>query len=171
MKHSLLSLLAIITIFAGCATTSPGTTSGSSENSVFPPEISEWMAQNGDRVISGVGASDLPRTGDALRQARTLALQDLASSINAEVAAISKDFLTNAEARGETERVAQFNDAVGVKVQATVEGAQTFGPYRSDNTTYVVRYIQKTDLEKDIADIARQHFQEQDEQLNKMLGL
>jgi hypothetical protein len=170
MKHNLLSVLAAFAILAGCAT-SQAAVGGSSENDVFPPEISEWMAQNGDKVISGVGASDQPRTPDALRQARTLALQDLASSIQAEVAAITKDFLTNAEARGQTERVAQFNDSVGVKVQATVEGAQTFGPYKKDNVTYVVRYIQKTDLEKDIADIARQHFQEQDEQINKMLGL
>jgi hypothetical protein len=166
MKHNLLLLVTALVILSGCAG-SPA----AAGNSVFPPEISEWMAQNGDRVISGVGASDLPRTGDALRQARTLAMEDLASSMQAEIAAISKDFLSSAEARGQTERIAQFNDAVGVKVQATVEGAQTFGPYRRDNTTYLVRYIQKADLEKDVGDIARQHFQEQDEQLNRMLDL
>jgi hypothetical protein len=168
MKHVFVSLLAVLVILGGCATTGPVNSGG---NSVFPPEISEWMAQNGDRVISGVGASDLPLTGDALRQARTLAMQDLASSLTAEVASLSKDFLDYAEARGETERVARFNDAVGVRTQATVEGAQTFGPYRQNGTTYIVRYIQKADLEKDIADIARQHFEEQDEQLNRMLGL
>jgi hypothetical protein len=171
MKHNLLSVLAALVILAGCATTSETTAGGSSENSVFPSEISAWIAQNGDRVISGVGASDLSRAPDALRQARTLALQDLASSVQAEVAAITRDFLDNAEARGQTERVAQFNDSVGVKVQATVEGAQTFGPYKKEGTTYIVRYIQKTDLEKDIADIATQHFQEQREQINQMLGL
>jgi hypothetical protein len=170
MKHNLLSVLAALAILAGCATSQP-VSGGSSDSEVFPSEISEWMAQNGDRVISGVGASDQPRAPDALRQARALALQDLASSIQAEVASITKDFVTNAEARGQTERVAQFNDSLGVKVQATVEGAQTFGPYKKDGTTYVVRFIQKTDLEKDIADIARQHFQEQDEQINRMLDL
>jgi hypothetical protein len=170
MKHVFVSLLTVLVVLGGCTTTGP-VTGSSAGNSVFPPEISEWMAQNGERVISGVGASDLPRTGDALRQARTLAMQDLASSLTAEVASISKDFLSNVEARGETDRIAQFNDAVGVKTQATVEGAQTFGPYRQGGTTYIVRYIQKADLEKDIADIARQYFEEQDEQLNRMLGL
>jgi hypothetical protein len=170
MKHAFVSLLAVLVILGGCATTGP-VTSSSGGSSVYPPEISEWIAQNEERVISGVGTSDLPNTGDALRQARTLAMQDLASSLAAEVASISKDFVSNVEARGETDRIAQFNDAVGVKVQVTVEGVRTFGPYRQGSTMYIVRYIQKADLEKDIEDIARQHFAGQDEQLNRMLGL
>ena len=160
-----------------CVTAPPsGSTASSSgyqggDSNVYPPEINAWLAQNGDKAIIGVGISELPRTTDALRQARTLALQDLAANIQSEVASITKDFVSAQEARGQTERVAEFNEGIGLKVQQTIEGAQSLGPYKMNNETWVARYILLEPLQETIRDVIKETFQETDDQINKMLGL
>ncbi|MDR3343733.1 MAG: hypothetical protein LBT14_13340 [Treponema sp.] len=142
-----------------------------SGSNLYPPEMNDWIAVNGDKVVMGIGVSDLPRTGDALRQARTIAMQDLAGSLQSEIASVTKDFLDNREAAGQTDRVAEFKDAIGIKVQATVENAQTFGPYKLEGDTFIIRYITKESMNASIADVVKETFQEENDQINKMLGI
>ncbi|MDR3115999.1 MAG: hypothetical protein LBU25_10835 [Treponema sp.] len=177
-KKAVVLVSAVLALFLlGSCATAPQSGSGSPASSapagsnLYPPEINDWIAQNGDKAIIGVGISELPRTSDALRQARTLALQDLAANIQSEVASITKDFVSAQEARGQTERVAEFNEGIGLKVQQTIEGAQSLGPYQINNEVWVARYILKEPLQETIRDVIKETFQETDDQINKMLGL
>ncbi|MDR2634053.1 MAG: hypothetical protein LBC51_10605 [Treponema sp.] len=176
----LVSLVLAVLLLGSCATapesgsagsSSAGSSSAAQPGNVYPREITDWIAQNGDKAIIGVGTSDLERTSDALRQARTLALQDLAANVQSEVVSITKDFVSDQEARGQKERVAEFNEGIGIKVQQTIEGAQSLGPYKMNNETWVARYIMKEPLQETIRDVIKETFQETDDQINKMLGL
>ncbi|MDR0722995.1 MAG: hypothetical protein LBF75_09450 [Treponema sp.] len=176
-KAALLVSLVLAVFWLGSCATAPSSGSTASStgapagSNVYPPEINQWIAQNGDKAIIGVGISELPRTSDALRQARTLALQDLAANVRSEVASITKDFVSAQEARGQTERVANFNEGIGIKVEQTLEGAQSLGPYKMNNETWVARYILLEPLQETIRDVIKETFQETDDQINKMLGL
>jgi hypothetical protein len=119
--------------FAACASTS---------QKGPPPEISQWMNQHNADTYSGMGISTSQNAGDALIQASALARQQLASSIETEIAAITADKRKILEGRGETERIASIENATKQEVRQRLLNSRTFGPYvNAKGDTYVIVYL------------------------------
>jgi predicted transcriptional regulator len=119
-----------------------------------------------------MGISEFQNESDALQQASMLARQNLASSLETEVAAIGENAVRRAEANGETDRVARFQDATKQIVTQTLRRVKTFGPHMNGRgNTYIVVYLDKNSFKKDINEYVDTVFEKTDQELNQLLGL
>ncbi|MDR1893242.1 MAG: hypothetical protein LBQ61_00945 [Spirochaetales bacterium] len=152
---------------AGCATQPAAPVRGG-----MPEEMTAWLNQNQANIIYGTGISELPNESDALRQATMLAREDLAGKLETTVAAVASDAVRQAEGRGETERIARFEDATKQVISNTIRNTQTYGPFvNGRGNTYVFVYVDKGATEQSLLDYVDTAFQGTDQQLDRILGL
>jgi hypothetical protein len=129
-----------------------------------------WINSREDTVIYGTGISTFPDESDALIQATTLARADLAGKIETQVAAITKDFRSVAQARGETERLSDFEAGTKQLVNQTITGARTYGPeINGKGNTYIIVYVDQKTTEKNLTDHVRNFFSGMESELDKQL--
>jgi predicted transcriptional regulator len=138
-------------------------------------EVSQWRQQHqdADDVYSEIGISTIKDDeSDAYQQALMVARQNLAASLETEVAAIGENARRRAEAQGETDKVARFQDSTKQIVSQTLRKVKTFGPYiNGQGNTYVVAYLDKNSFKKDINEYVDAVFEKTDQELNQLLGL
>jgi predicted transcriptional regulator len=123
-------------------------------------------------VYYGMGISEFQNESDALQQATILARENLAGSLETEVAAIGENAVRRAEAQGETDRIARFQNATKQILSQTLRKVKTYGPYMNGRgNTYLVVYLDKNSFKKDINEYVDAVFEKTDEELNQLLGL
>jgi hypothetical protein len=114
----------------------------------MPQEISQWINQHTADAYFGIGVSPLENTAEALLQASALARQQLASTFETQITAITKDKRKIFEADGETERIASIENATKQEVRQKIQNSQTFGPCVNEKgDTYVLVYIMKETIQ------------------------
>ncbi|MDR1029450.1 MAG: LPP20 family lipoprotein [Treponema sp.] len=180
MKKRMFSFATVVGALAGaalllsCVSAPPPEQAPSQPQGGPPPEVSQWIQQhqNDDDVYYGMGISEFQNESDALQQATMLARENLAGSLETEVAAIGENAVRRAEAQGETDRIARFQDATKQIVTQTLRKVKTFGPYMNGRgNTYVVTYLDKNSFKKDINEYVDAVFEKTDAELNQLLGL
>jgi hypothetical protein len=172
MKKACLMLSVFVVILWGsCATTSQ--TAGTSQvRGGMPGEMTSWINQHQDDVIYGVGISSIGDESDALREATALARSDLAGNVETDVATITADMVKRAEGRGETERIAKFEDATKQVINQTISYSKTYGPYVNNiGNTYIIKYIDKQGFRRDLSSYVDEAFKDVENDLDKILGL
>jgi hypothetical protein len=166
MKKSVFVFLGLgALLLAGCASAPKGGN---------PPEISKWISdhQNSDDMWYATGISEFQNESDAMQQALMLARENLAASLETQVAAIGSNAVQRAEAQGQTDRVARFRDSTKQIVDQTLRNVKTFGPFTNDKgNTSVVAYLDKQSFNKDVNAYVDQIFAQTDAELNQILGL
>jgi hypothetical protein len=117
-----------------------------------------------------MGISTSQNAGDALIQATAMARQQLASSIETEIAAITADKRKILEGRGETERIASIENVTKQWVSQRLQNSRTFGPYvNAKGDTYVIVYLANKKAEKQsLNDYANTVFEKTDAELDAM---
>jgi hypothetical protein len=174
---SLAGALAGAALWVSCASapaSEPAQAEPSQPQGGPPKEVAQWIQQhqNDDDVYYGMGISEFQNESDALQQATMLARENLAGSLETEVAAIGENAVRRAEAQGETDRIARFQDATKQIVSQTLRKVKTFGPYMNGRgNTYVVVYLDKNSFKKDINEYVDAVFEKSDQELNQLLGL
>ncbi|MDR1074384.1 MAG: hypothetical protein LBL45_12075 [Treponema sp.] len=165
-------VLSVVTLLASGCGSSPATPSSQGGRG-NPPEIAAWIQQHQDDDIHyATGISEFENESDAMQQALALARENLAASLETEVAAISENAVRRAEAQGQTDRIARFQDATKQLVSTTLRNVRTFGPYvNGRGNTYIIVYLDKRNFQKDVNDIVEEAFAEANSQLNNMLGI
>jgi hypothetical protein len=175
------ALGALIVGLAGCAGAPAATSTATAEvpaqtagaaRAGVPPEITAWNNTNSGDTISGMGVSSITdNDSDAFQQALVLARENLAASLEAEVAAISENYVRRSEAAGETDRVAKFQDSTKQLVTQTIRNSKTYGPFANERgSTYIIVYLDKTSMQKNIHEIVDEVFAETEAELDTMLG-
>ncbi|MDR2397774.1 MAG: hypothetical protein LBD74_03325 [Spirochaetaceae bacterium] len=131
-----------------------------------------FLGKAQDDVYYGMGISEFQNESDALQQATILARENLAGSLETEVAAIGENAVRRAEAQGETDRIARFQNATKQILSQTLRKVKTYGPYMNGRgNTYLVVYLDKNSFKKDINEYVDAVFEKTDEELNQLLGL
>jgi hypothetical protein len=168
MKKAVLVLAAVFALVLGSCASEPAP----APRAGVPPEVSKWNEEHSGDTFSGMGISTFDNESDALQQATVLARQNLAASLETEVAAISENYVQRSEANGETDRVAKFKDATKQLVNQTVSRSKTYGPYMNDRgSTYIVVYLDKQSTQKDLNTYVDEIFSATESELNNMLGV
>ena len=162
-------------LLVSCVSAPPSEPAAPSQAQGGPPsEVSQWIQQhqNAYDLYYGMGISEFDNDSDALQQATILARENLAGSLETEVAAIGENAVRRAEAQGETDRVARFQDSTKQIVTQTLRKVKTFGPYMNGRgNTYIVVYLDKNSFKKDINEYVDAVFEKTDQELNQLLGL
>jgi hypothetical protein len=179
-KTTVICVAFVVLALAGCATqgapqsvaeNAPQSVAQSSRT-IIPPEISQWRNDHTSDSFSGLGISTLTNTSDAYQQAVILARNDLAGSLEVEVAGIGENYVQTAEARGETERVAQFKNSTMQLIQQTISKSKTVGPYLNDREeTYVLVYLDQQSARKELSQYVDDFFSDERNELKDMLGI
>jgi hypothetical protein len=156
---------------ASAPAAAPAQTAGAARAGV-PVEVSSWINTNGDEAFYGLGISTITdNDSDAFQQASILARENLAASLETEVAAISENYVRRSEAGGETDRVAKFQDATKQIVSQTVRGAKSYGPFANERgSIYMLVYLDKTSTRRDLNQYVDEVFAETEAELDKILG-
>jgi hypothetical protein len=169
VKYEFLALAVVTLLASGSCGSAPAPKQQQGGN---PPEIAAWIQQRQSDVYYGTGISEFENESDAMQQALVLARQNLAASLEVEVAAISENFVQRAEAQGQTDRIAKFGDASKQMVSTSLKNVKTVGPYMNGKgNTYIVAYLDKQSFQKDVNSIVNDVFAEANSQLNDMLGV
>jgi hypothetical protein len=167
--------VAAAALLVSCASAPPPEAAAPSQPQGGPPtEVAQWIQQhqNADDVYYGMGISEFENESDALQQATILARENLAGSLETEVASIGENAVRRAEANGETDRVARFQDATKQIVTQTLRKVKTYGPYMNGRgNTYIVVYLDKNSFKQDINQYVDTVFEKTDAELNQLLGL
>jgi hypothetical protein len=161
-------------LLVSCVSAPPPESEPSQPQGGPPNEVAQWIQQHqgSDDVYYGMGISEFENESDALQQATILARENLAGSLETEVAAIGENAVRRAEANGETDRVARFQDSTKQIVTQTLRKVKTFGPYMNGrNNTYILVYLDKNSFKKDINEYVDTVFEKTDTELNQLLGL
>jgi hypothetical protein len=180
---SLLRFALVGALLAGlvaCAST-PGASGGASTSASasepprIPAQITKWQEDNGASSYFGLGISTSKNLDTAYGTALNLATENLGRSIETDVAGITENYLQEAEARGETDRVAMYKNSTMQLINQTIRGSKPFGPYVNDrDETFVIAYLnpqQAKSLRDQVMAIAEETFADERVELKNMLGV
>jgi hypothetical protein len=109
-----------------------------------PAKMLDWITENGDIAIWGMGISEEKSESDALRQATLIAFESLAGNLKVSVESIASDEVSISSNNDTQQRDAGFNVSTKTRTEETIEYVQTVPQEVNENgVTYVIKYILK----------------------------
>jgi hypothetical protein len=136
----------------------------------MPAQITAWITKEGDTTVYGLGISTLKNESDAFQQARMLGLENLAASLQVEVAAVSENIMSHATVGDTTGRVETFTAGTKQLINQSIKRAKMYGPYTNNrSSTYILMYLDKRAFQKDLNALVQEVFADNDEELDRIL--